>query len=195
MRYNRIFVAIKLSNNALGQIHLISNYLDNRIIRKVKSNNLHMTLCFLGNVNSCQIELLQLQLITKLKKCLPFVLSLSEIGVFPHSDNTKIVWLGVKGEIGKLHHLQSEVGKVIDGLNLPVRNDGFTPHITLGRVKCGNNVKQDEVFSCNIKVIEKIVSASPSFEIKSVAIFNSVSSKNGHQYKEINSIYLKPQTC
>ena len=190
--YDRVFVALKLPNNVLRQIHLINNYLDNKIIRKVKLNNLHMTLYFLGHVNSCQIELLKLQLIDNLKQCLPFVLSLSTVGVFTQTKNTKILWLGVKGNTGKLAYMQSEISKVVDGLNLGVKRVKFKPHITLGRIKNGDNVKQNEVFSQNIKLIEKAILETPPFEVKSVVIIYSVPSKNGHQYNEIQTICLKP---
>jgi len=190
--YDRVFVALKLPNNVLRQIHLINNYLDNKIIRKVKLNNLHMTLYFLGHVNSCQIELLKLQLIDNLKQCLPFVLSLSTVGVFTQTKNTKILWLEVKGNIGKLAYMQSEISKVVGGLNLGVKRVKFKPHITLGRIKNGDDVKQNEVFSQNIKLIEKAILETPPFEVKSVVIINSVPSKNGHQYNEIQTICLKP---
>ena len=53
-------------------------------------------------------------------------------------------------------------------------------------------MKQNEVFSQNIKLIEKAILETPPFEVKSVVIINSVPSKNGHQYNEIQTICLKP---
>ena len=193
--YERVFVALKLPNSVLQQIQSINACLDERIVRKVKLSNLHLTLNFLGETKICHIKFLQSELIKHLGRLAPFKLKLDSIGSFPNGSNPKIVWMGVNGNLRELNYIQSQITKVVAGFRFGYKEDKFTPHITLARIKNGNNLKQNEVFSQDIQVVEKSLLETFPFEVKSVVIINSVHSKNGYQYDEIGAIYLKNQTC
>ena len=115
-------------------------------------------------------------------------------GSFPNGSKSKIVWVGVNGNLRELNYIQSQVAKVVAELRFGYRDDKFTPHITLARIKNGYNLKQNEVFLQDMQVIEKSFLGTSPFEVKSVFIINSVHSKNGYQCDEIGAIYLKNQT-
>ena len=102
--------------------------------------------------------------------------------------------MGVNGNLRELNYIQSQIAKVVAELRFGYRDDKFTPHITLARIKNGNNLKQNEVFLQDMQVIEKSLLGTSPFEVKSVFIINSVHSKNGYQCDEIGAIYLKNQT-
>jgi len=119
---------------------------------------------------------------------------LGSIGSFPNGSKSKIVWVGVNGNLRELNYIQSQIAKVVAELRFGYRDDKFTPHITLARIKNGNNLKQNEVFLQDMQVIEKSLLGTSPFEVKSVFIINSVHSKNGYQCDEIGAIYLKNQT-
>ena len=119
---------------------------------------------------------------------------MGSIGSFPNGSKSKIVWVGVNGNLRELNYIQSQITKVVAELRFGYRDDKFTPHITLARIKNGNNLKQNEVFLQDMQVIEKSLLGTSPFEVKSVFIINSVHSKNGYQCDEIGAIYLKNQT-
>ena len=119
---------------------------------------------------------------------------MGSIGSFPNGSKSKIVWVGVNGNLRELNYIQSQIAKVVAELRFGYRDDKFTPHITLARIKNGNNLKQNEVFLQDMQVIEKSLLGTSPFEVKSVFIINSVHSKNGYQCDEIGAIYLKNQT-
>ena len=119
---------------------------------------------------------------------------MGSIGSFPNGSKSKIVWVGVNGNLRELNYIQSQIAKVVAELRFGYRDDKFTPHITLARIKNGNNLKQNEVFLQDMQVIEKSLLGTSPFEVKSVFIINSVHPKNGCQCDEIGAIYLKNQT-
>lgn len=100
----------------------------------VKSSGLHLTLKFLGQV--------RLEMIPEIIKVLepvaaqehPFRVSVLGVGAFPHLENPKVVWLGLKGDEG-LMQLQRGVEEVINRLGFVPETRPFRPHLTLGRVK------------------------------------------------------------
>ena len=54
--YERIFVALKLPTHALQQIQSINAGLDERIVRKVKLSNFHLTLNVLGETKYAMLN-------------------------------------------------------------------------------------------------------------------------------------------
>ena len=193
--YKRVFVALKLPNCVLQQIQSINGYIDDRVVRKVKSSSFHLTLHFCGETEITQVKSLHFELMNHLEHLAPLKLKLEAIGFFPKTGNTKIVWVGINGNLCELNYIQSEISKSARKLGLGIKDEAFMPHITLARIRKGNKLKQNEIFLKDTKIVEKSILDFPTFEIKSIVIINSVYSKNGYQYNEISSIYLKNQTC
>ena len=46
--YHRVFVALKIPNNVLQRIESINRYIDDRLVKKVKSRSFHLRLYFCG---------------------------------------------------------------------------------------------------------------------------------------------------
>jgi len=93
-------------------------------LKPVKEENLHITLCFIGEANEAQVS-------EKLKDINfePFRARLHEIGEF----DKRVAWLGVQAE---------EAEKLADEISakLNIKNEqGFNGHLTLARGKEGVN--------------------------------------------------------
>jgi 2'-5' RNA ligase len=95
----------------------------------------HLTLQFLGNCSSEQIEEICNKLQEIAKRQVPFSLSLSRFGIFGRSEQPRILWVGVDGELEPLHKLQKSVVQAMQPLGFQPENRPFRPHITLAR-KC-----------------------------------------------------------
>ena len=148
---------------------------------------------FCGETKIWQSKILHSDLINHLGQLSS--LKLGVIGSFPKPSNAKIIWLGLNGDLVELNYIQSPISKSAIELGLGINSTKFMSHITLGRIKNGHKLKQNEVLLKDIGIVEKSILDFPEFEIKSISIINSVHSKNGYQYSEIGSIYLGNQTC
>ena len=191
--YHRVFVALKIPNNVLQRIESINRYIDDRLVKKVKSRSFHLRLYFCGETKIWQAKFLHSELINNLGRL--STLKLGVISSFPKPSNAKVIWLGLNGNLSELNYIQSQISKSAIELGLGINTAKFMPHITLARIKNGHKLKQNEVLLKDIGIIEKSILDFPGFEIKSISIINSVHSKNGCQYSEIGSIYLGNQTC
>jgi len=105
-------------------------------MKSVESNNLHISLKFLGDLNSLEIEKTLLVLEKISFQYQPFKIELlKRIGVFPSPKRPRVIWLGLENgyrEVEDIYHvIEQELGEEDF-----YRNDkNFTAHITLGRVK------------------------------------------------------------
>lgn len=125
----RLFIAVELPKDVLDHFEFLQSKLKSNMVDQTFSWHQHITLKFLGNLDSAD------EVIGLLKKVSfdSFEVSLSKSGVFPSEDNVRVVWVGVEPE-KPLVDLQKKVDDVLAPLS--IRNDHeFHPHITLSRVK------------------------------------------------------------
>src|SRR5687767_3013606 len=99
----RIFIALDISDEARQKAAAVIKNLRERFPKARvgwdKSEKLHLTLKFLGEINDEQLENLQKAVASASRKISPINLRIAETGVFPSPKNARVLWLGVKGEI------------------------------------------------------------------------------------------------
>ncbi|MBN2209327.1 MAG: RNA 2',3'-cyclic phosphodiesterase [Candidatus Coatesbacteria bacterium] len=99
------------------------------------TNNLHITLKFLGDCSRGRLEAISRRLAGIAAHHAPFDLSFEEVGVFPGHSSPRIVWLGVKDGRDVLVKLASDVADSMEEIGFKKEPRPFRPHITLARVK------------------------------------------------------------
>lgn len=138
----RAFIAIDLSAAILQSLEKTAHALQARLppnaVRWVAVNNLHLTLKFLGELNSHQIEAVQAILREAAQRQSQFDLQVGELGVFPSLSRPRVIWVGVKAP-ACLADLQAEIdSRIASSRTLSTGNSrderDFAPHLTLGRV-------------------------------------------------------------
>ncbi len=106
----------------------------------VKPDNLHLTLRFLGEIPPEQIEIVKADLKARLVNLGPIELSLRGLGRFPEGGRfVRVLWVGCVGELDKLRDLWERAQAAARAAGLPRDDHGFSPHITIGRVKSKQN--------------------------------------------------------
>ncbi|AKL96850.1 3'-5' RNA ligase LigT [Clostridium aceticum] len=93
--------------------------------------NLHITLEFLGELESDAIPILTNSLSKVTSNHKPFNLSIKGLGAFPSLKKPNILWSALEENLILLHHLRDELHTELikSGYNLEERP--FKPHITL----------------------------------------------------------------
>ena len=126
----RLFIAIELDDSIKKTITGTMHELKKSGVRGsyVASNNLHLTLAFIGEVENVPEVKTSLQTIS----CKPFKLSLSDFGNFGD-----ILWVGVKGNQG-LSQAAKAVRAALDQAGISYDQKKFAPHITLVRKATGS---------------------------------------------------------
>jgi RNA 2',3'-cyclic 3'-phosphodiesterase len=104
-------------------------------VRWAQADGMHVTLKFYGDVASAKLIELQAALRQAAEGNGPMALELQGLGVFPNPVHPRVIWVGVGGEVEKLRGLYQRLEQASAGLGFRPEARGFTPHITLGRVK------------------------------------------------------------
>ena len=134
----RLFVAVDLDAAARAAIaaeqsRIASVMGDARSsVRWVKSDHLHLTLVFLGEVSESQAPAVA-EAIGRPVEAPPFDLTFQGMGVFPTRGSPRAVWIGVTSGANELLDLQRELARRVAGEAIELESRPFQPHLTLGR--------------------------------------------------------------
>jgi len=104
-------------------------------VRWVRPENLHITLKFLGDVDSSRLQGVIFAIRAALASETSFSAALGGSGVFPNSRSPRVIWMGVDQGASRLSRLVNRVETAVAGLGFERETRPFRPHITLGRVK------------------------------------------------------------
>jgi 2'-5' RNA ligase len=135
----RAFVALPISDELKQAVGRVQGDLRSRLpphaIRWTAPHQVHVTLRFLGGVNSEAVGALGLALDGACRTVQPLELSLEEFGCFPHLRRPRVLWLGLKGDLEPLQHLQVLVSDAVAPFAASTEDRTFSPHVTLGRLR------------------------------------------------------------
>lgn len=130
----RIFIAIELEDD-------LKNYLGEKQ-QEVKEQsekgnftrlqNLHLTLRFIGEVSTMDVENIKEAMEAVTEKMNGFEMTLGQLGEFPRG-NKEIVWIGIDQGQEALQQLFDKLEEALEEKGCPREEKGLRPHITLGR--------------------------------------------------------------
>lgn len=95
------------------------------------TNQMHVTLHFIGQVETDQVEELTARLAAV--SAPRFALQIQGVGCFPSDDRPGYLWAGVQISDGLLA-LRSAVGESLQACGYPLEDRPYRPHVTLARL-------------------------------------------------------------
>ena len=133
----RTFIALELPTSLRhelsGQAKLLAGQDKRQHIRWLPSENYHLTLAFLGDVDSASLSGLQFELERKLESMKAVPCKIPTITPFPFS-RPKIV-AALLECTAELRQLQTDVVNCVRSCGISPERRRFVPHVTLGRLK------------------------------------------------------------
>ncbi|MEK6835504.1 MAG: RNA 2',3'-cyclic phosphodiesterase [Nanoarchaeota archaeon] len=177
----RLFIGIFLPEEILDYLYQVQTKLKQNLPAKitwVHKKILHFNLKFIGEVYENKINEIKERL-NKIK-FKSFRIKLDKIGVFPNENYIRIIWVGLK-PAGKIIELQQKIDSEL--LDLFPKDQRFSPHMTLGRVKF---IKDKEQFKKNLK----LEIAEKEFEVNEFCLVKSELSKDGSKYEILETYNL-----
>ena len=190
----RTFIALDLPAEIIREIKKIQKELPEFIGKKTESENLHLTLKFLGDVSEEKVEQIK-ECLKKIKlsprddsskddTAVPsgepqkFQVSIDSIGVFSKKV-IRIVWL----HLTNCDALQKEIDDSLKGLFKP--EERFMSHLTISRVK---NVENKKEF---LEKLKKIKIPKINFMVENFKLKSSTLKSEGPVYEDIEIYNLK----
>jgi 2'-5' RNA ligase len=191
MEQVRSFVAVELPGELKDELLELNGRLraaDHSGVRWVDPRGIHLTLKFLGDVAVDRLDDITAALTKATQGISPFKLEVGGLGVFPNTRRVRVAWVGISGEIDKLQQLQQRVESSLAAIGFPAESRGFTPHLTLARVR--DQVSADERQSFGHLMADTDFKASHNIVVDTVFLMRSQLSRQGAVYSQLRSVKL-----
>lgn len=130
----RCFVALDLPEPVRLHLANITRPLrDQYAVKWVPPDQLHLTLVFAGELPDDAVD--DLADIVRQVELPPMSLQLQQLGHFPPRGVPRVIWAGLGGDTDAVTRLHQELIDRAGHLGVEREKRGFTPHVTLGRLK------------------------------------------------------------
>jgi RNA 2',3'-cyclic 3'-phosphodiesterase len=137
----RIFFAAEIDREIVAKVNDVIARL-RRIdgsVTWVKPENHHITINFFGETDEMTAKGLERILEAAVGSVRPFRVSIRGVSGFPSLSRPRVIWVGIENPGGELGALFGSVREGVIADALPVKaadgDRGYTPHLTIGRVK------------------------------------------------------------
>jgi len=131
----RFFVALEIPKENLAEFQSIQDKLHTLIpqTKLTDLNKIHLTLAFIGEQPE-ELKINLIKVITDAAREIPaFTVTPAYLDGFPEIHHPLILWVGVKGDIDKIHLLRERIKDGLETLHLPVDERRFVPHISIAK--------------------------------------------------------------
>jgi 2'-5' RNA ligase len=179
---SRLFLALPLpweiKQTIFETVEQIKNQMSHSRVGWVRSEQYHITIHFLGDVD----EGIEDRLIFELRKGnypKPFQLTLGEVGAFPDKKHPQTIFVKTNIHLFAIE-LYKKLGGVLANLGFELDRRPWMPHITVGRVKVQSEVLKPEL----------ILVPEQTFCVESFILMASTLSAEGSFYDIVEEINL-----
>jgi 2'-5' RNA ligase len=183
----RTFIAIPLPKECRSMLQQMQRELQRfqAEVGWVAIPSIHITLKFLGDVETETIPRLTESLQAASGNEQSFELQLRGLGCFPNTRNPRVIWCGIDGNTDALLQLQQNVEAACNSLGFPSEARAFKPHLTLGRVKGKRNLQP--LAEC-IKMGSDL---ERCFKADHINIYKSALKPQGAVYSVLDTVALR----
>ncbi|NWG05961.1 MAG: RNA 2',3'-cyclic phosphodiesterase [Chloroflexi bacterium] len=188
----RAFIAVDIPHEIQQAIHQATTNFRQAVgafIRWVPTENLHLTLKFLGDVSPASVDLLTQMLRVEAGSAHCFDMHLGGLGSFPSLRRPRVIYIGIQAP-GGLEALQHGVESASRRLGYEADERAFSPHLTIGRVR------QDVSPSDQQKVRQALerfhIDSLGTARVDSVHLYKSDLKPSGSVYTKLFSAPLQP---
>ena len=188
----RSFIAIEIptgiQNAIASSTASLKNALPRTLIRWVATQNIHLTLKFLGDVSPANLERLGEALRMEAASHEMFSMSVGRIGAFPTARRARVIWIGLEAPPA-LEVLQRGVEAATAQLGYASEQRPFSPHLTIGRV--GQNVTAADLQRIRTGLEATRIDILGTLCVDAVHIFKSDLQPGGSVYTHLFALPMR----
>ncbi len=164
----RLFVAIDIPESVRREVEGLGRSIPGA--RPVPEDQLHLTLKFIGEVESSR--LLDIQDVLERIVLPKFSLALKGVGTFPPRGTPRVLWAGVQHS-ERTMTLRNSIEKSLAAIDIPREKRRYSPHLTLARLKNSPIGRLQQFLAGNAFL------QSDEFTVDSFHLYSSRLSKKG----------------
>ena len=183
----RTFVAIDLPGDlkhALSELRSQMPPQEAGFVRWIRPDGIHLTLCFLGDVDADLIPAISERLSDAAEKSGPFTLGLANVGAFPSLRRPRVFWAGLSGETERLRLLHSRVQGALSYVGFAPERRRFDPHLTLGRLRRDSRPEDARWAGAAFGQVT-LPEPVPAIPVDSIILFRSHLKPGGAEYERL----------
>jgi 2'-5' RNA ligase len=187
----RAFIAVEIpaevQQNVQRQTAAFRREIDS-LVRWVPAHNMHLTLKFLGDVSSKNVEFLIQMLRNEAEEIACFNIHLAGLGSFPNPRRPRLIYIGIQAPAA-LAALQRGIESASRRLGYESEERPFSAHLTLGRVKQKLSAADELKIRRALEGIQ--VDVQGTARVDSVHLYKSELNPGGSIYTRLYSAPLK----
>ncbi len=193
----RAFIAIELPEEVRQKLDAVEKQIQaqggeagRKAVRWVSSGNMHLTLKFLGEVSTANVQSLAGMLQKEASRHHGFVMTIGGLGAFPNARRPRVIWIGTEAP-PELSSLQKAIEAETRQLGYPAEERPFSPHLTLGRIS--QNARPEEINAVAQVLGDIKVGELGRVPVDSIHLFQSDLRPSGAVYTSLYNFKLKVQ--
>jgi 2'-5' RNA ligase len=182
-----MFIAVPLPADLKARLVTLQQEL--RLLRLeatwVRETGFHITLKFLGEVDSSLVGPITSCMTTVAQHHHPFSLTISRVGSFPHESNPRVLWVGVQDVTGTLGQIQQRLDAQWTQMGFAAEGRPFAPHLTLARLK---RIPRRDEFLDALKAHRETVLGH--LDVDHIQLVESQLHRSGAHYSIMNTVHF-----
>ena len=180
----RVFCAIAIPDAVRQQIRdhvnsLVRSFPDVKA-SWTNADNIHLTIKFLGNIAIGRVHSITDSAAAATNELKAFDVEIGSCGVFPGRSRPKVLWIGISDPSGGLSQLQKRLEIECEKRGFPKEDRPFRPHLTIARLRGGNDTRTLVEAHLATKFPVQIVT------VNELTVFRSDLSSHGSKYTAIS---------
>ena len=178
----RCFVAVEIPEPIQALLKPVQTHLQSEVRKAswTKLGNFHLTLKFLGDVQTETVDAINKAVQNVANTQEPFSIALGGIGAFPTLARPRVIWAGIKHNASAVASLAKAVNVELKQLGFPTDNR-FHPHLTLGRLRSPVNLESIKSVLHKYDTIDGTV-----VTVNKITVMQSQLHPNGAIYTPLN---------
>lgn len=182
----RLFVAIPLPLDlAARAFDILPTSLP--ALRRVKPENLHLTLAFLGQTPDERLDDVTAAAREAAAPVSRFTLAFDRAGRFPERGRPRVAWIGIAEGAPSVLELGAGVSAGLRSRGLRFDDRPLAPHLTLARITEDASAAEAKTVAA---VLDELSIPSLRFEVEEIAVVQSVLSPKGPRYTALATVPL-----
>lgn len=150
-------------------------------LKPVNPENIHITMRFLGNIQPAMVDRIHGEM--EQVAFTPFDVEIRGVGAFPTIKYARVVWAGIQKGSEELRDVFDQLEPRLRNLGFKPDAKGFSPHITIARVRTGRN--KAELAHCMNELADY---QSGVLKAECLKLKKSVLTPNGPMYSTLKEV-------
>ena len=189
----RAFIALEIPAKVQKNIHHATSNLRSEIgslIRWIPAENVHLTLKFLGDISSTNVQFLTQMIRVEADAHHCFDICLMGLGSFPSPKRPRVIYIRIQAPT-ELEALQHAVESAAHRLGYVSEERSFSPHLTVGRVKNALRISATDQQNIRRALEQTKIDSLGTARVDSVHLYKSDLKPTGSVYTKLFSAPLK----